>query len=72
MGKKLKELIRTNDLVKLSFLMAHFKSEGIKSYIIDNHMSVIEGSANAIPRRLMVPSSDYIKSKKLLEDLGEE
>ena len=35
-------------------------------------MSVIEGSANAIPRRLMVPSSDYIKAKKLLEDLGEE
>ena len=68
----MKELIRTNDLVKLSFLLAHLKSEGIEGYIIDNHMSIMEGSANAIPRRLMVSASDYIKAKKLLEQLGEE
>ena len=68
----MKELIRTNDLVKLSFLLAHLKSEGIEGYIIDNHMSIMEGSANAIPRRLMVSASDYIDAKKLLDQLGEE
>ena len=68
----MKELIRTNDLVKLSFLLAHLKSEGIEGYVIDNHMSIMEGSANAIPRRLMVSSSDYMKAKKLLDQLGEE
>ena len=68
----MKELIRTNDLVKLSFLLAHLKSEGIEGYVIDNHMSVMEGSANAIPRRLMVSSSDYMKAEKLLDQLGEE
>ena len=68
----MKELIRTNDVVKLSFLLAHLKSEGIESYVIDNHMSIMEGSANAIPRRLMVSSSDYIKAEKLLEQLGEK
>jgi len=67
----LKELIRTNDLVKLSFLLAHLKSEGIEGYVIDNHMSIMEGSANAIPRRLMVSSSDYTKAEKILEELGE-
>ena len=68
----MKELIRTNDLVKLSFLLAHLKSEGIEGYVIDNHMSMMEGSANAIPRRLMVASSDYMKAEKLLDQLGEE
>jgi hypothetical protein len=32
----------------------------------------MEGSANAIPRRLMVSASDYIEAKKLLDQLGEE
>jgi len=68
----LKELIRTNDLVKLSFLLAHLKSEGIEGYVIDNHMSIMEGSANAIPRRLMVSFSDHMKAEKLLEQLGEK
>ena len=68
----MKELIRTNDLVKLSFLLAHLKSEGIEGYVIDNHMSIMEGSANALPRRLMVSSSDYMKAEKLLGQLGEE
>tara|TARA_B100000963_G_scaffold27843_1_gene20688 strand:- start:886 stop:1092 length:207 start_codon:yes stop_codon:yes gene_type:complete len=67
----LRELIRTNDLVKLSFLLAHLRSEGIEGYVIDNHMSIMEGSANAIPRRLMVSSSDYRKAEKILEQLGE-
>ncbi len=68
----MKELIRTNDLVKLSFLLAHLKSEGIEGYVIDNHMSIMEGSANAIPRRLMVSSSDYMREEQLLEQLGEK
>ena len=49
-------------LLRLSFLLAHLKSEGIEGYVIDNHMSIMEGSANAIPRRLMVSASDYIES----------
>ena len=68
----MKELIRTNDRVRLSFLLAHLKSEGIEGHVIDNNMSIMEGSANAIPRRLMVSSSDYMKAEKLLEQLGEK
>ncbi|MBH68239.1 MAG: hypothetical protein CMM58_07795 [Rhodospirillaceae bacterium] len=67
----MRELIRTNDIVQLSFIVAHLKSEGIESYILDNHTSIIEGSANAIPRRLMVSSIDYFSAKKLLGELGE-
>ena len=68
----MKELNRTKALVIISFLLAHLKSEGIEGYEIDNHMSIMEGSANAIPRRLMVSFSDYMKAEKLLEQLGEK
>ena len=67
----MKELIRTNNIVKLSFIEAHLKSQGIESYILDGHMSIMEGSANAIPRRLMVNSLDYVSAQKLLGELGE-
>ena len=45
------ELLRTNDLVKLSFLGAVLRDGGIEPIVLDQHMSVLEGSAGAIPRR---------------------
>ena len=52
------ELLRTNDLVKLSFLDAVLRDGGIETIVLDQHMSVLEGSAAAIPRRLMVADED--------------
>ena len=52
------ELLRTNDLVKLSFLGAVLRDGGIETIVLDQHMSVLEGSAGAIPRRLMVSDAD--------------
>tara|TARA_B110000196_G_C20671177_1_gene441994 strand:- start:331 stop:459 length:129 start_codon:yes stop_codon:yes gene_type:complete len=35
---------------------------------MDEQMSVLEGSANAIPRRVMVSEEDYAQAIKILED----
>ena len=43
------ELLRTNDLVQLSFLDAVLRDGGIEPVVLDQHMSVLEGSAGAIP-----------------------
>ena len=67
----MKELLRTNDLVRLSWLQALLSDSQIPSVVLDGHTSVLEGSAIAIPRRLMVGSDDYESAKCLLEAAGE-
>jgi hypothetical protein len=68
----MKELLRSTDLVHLSFLIALLKDGGIEAVILDNHMSVLEGSGNAIPRRLVVGVDDHDEAKRILEDSGEQ
>ncbi len=48
------ELLRTNDPVLLSWLTALLREQRIEAVVFDTHMSVLEGSVAAIPRRLMV------------------
>ena len=67
----MKELLRSNNLVEISYLTSMLKSEGIEVHILDNNMSIIEGSGMAIPRRLMVSETDFILAKNLLEEVSE-
>lgn len=67
----MKELLRSTDVVRLSWLTALLADADIKSVVLDNHMSVVEGSINAIPRRLMVAPDDYWRARRVLTDAGE-
>ena len=67
----MKELLRTNDLVKLSWLRALLADAGIEALVLDQHTSVLEGSAGAIPRRLMVIDEDYQRAQRVLAEAGE-
>jgi len=40
----------------------------IELFIMDEEMSVLEGSANAIPRRIMVDRNDHANSMRVLKD----
>ena len=55
----MRELLRTNDLVLLSYASHLLEEAGITSYVFDGHMSVLEGSIGALPRRLMVEEGDF-------------
>jgi hypothetical protein len=68
----MKELLRTNDPVRLSFLQALLRDSGIESLVLDHHTSLVEGSIGAIPRRLMVAERDYRRARLVLEAAGEE
>ena len=46
----MRELLRTNDLVFLSWVQALLRAEAILPAVLDSHMSVLEGSTFAIPR----------------------
>ena len=65
------ELIRTNDAVRLSWLVALLAAEGIEAVILDTHTSIVEGSIGALPRRLMVSTKDSYRARRILADAGE-
>ena len=68
----MKELLRTNDVVKLSWLRALLSDAGITTLVLDNNTSVLEGSTVLILRRLMVGDDDYQRAKSVLIAAGEE
>jgi hypothetical protein len=68
----MRELLRTNDPVRLSFLEALLRDSGIDSLVLDHHTSLVEGSIGAIPRRLMVSERDFLRARSVLAAAGEE
>src|SRR5438067_604191 len=66
--KRMKELLRTNNLVYLSFAQAVLKDAGIETLLFDSHMSVMDGSIGALPRRLMVDDDDLARAQKILAE----
>jgi hypothetical protein len=68
----MKELLRTNDVVKLSWFAALLADSGIETLVLDNHASVIDGSIGAVPRRLMVDNDDHARARRVLEQAGEQ
>jgi len=64
-------VVTSNDPVRLSFLAALLADAGIEAFLLDGHTSVLEGSAGAIQRRLVVNTDDYLRAHRLLSDAGE-
>jgi hypothetical protein len=61
----------SNDPVRLSFLVALLSDAGIETEMLDTHASITEGSASAIPRRLVVADDDFARAHQILRDAGE-
>lgn len=66
----MKELLRSNDPVLLSFASALLKEAGIEFIVLDTNMSVMEGSIGILPRRLLVEDDFIDKARNLLTDAG--
>jgi hypothetical protein len=64
------ELLRSNDPVLLGYAEVVLRQFGIGCLIADQHVSVIEGSIGAFPRRLMVDSEDVQVGRRVLSDAG--
>ena len=62
----MKELLRTNNVVYLSYAQAILKDGGIETLVFDGHMSIVEGSLGVLPRRLMVADEDEAPALRLL------
>ncbi len=62
------ELIRTNDPALISFVEALLKEAGLRYLVADAHMSVLDGSIGALPRRILVESERESEARRLLAD----
>ncbi len=66
----MRELLRTTDPTLIAFASALLDGEGIETFQMDVHMSVLEGSVGVLPRRLMVRASDHFQAAAVLRDNG--
>jgi hypothetical protein len=66
----LRELVRTNDAVVLSAIEALLKSANIAHLIVDQNMSVLEGSIGIFPRRILVDEDELETARRLLAEAG--
>ena len=62
----MRELLRSNDLVYLSWVKATLAADGMDCVILDEHVSGIEGGINAFPRRLMIDDDLFERAEALL------
>jgi Putative prokaryotic signal transducing protein len=68
----MREVLRSNDAVRLSWLTALLADAGIAAVVFDDHMSIVEGSIGALPRRLMVEDADHAHALRVLAEAGEK
>jgi hypothetical protein len=68
----LHELVRTNDVVLISFIESLLDGAGLSYFVADRHMSAVEGSLGFLPRRIMVVEDDAPAARRLLRDAGLE
>jgi len=66
----LRELVRTNNAVLITAIDALLQGAEIPHMVLDQHMSVLEGSLGMLPRRIVVDEEHLEAARQLLEDAG--
>ena len=67
---KMKAILQTTDITQISYVKMLLYSEGIQVYVFDENISVLEGSINIFPVRVMVSTSDFVEAKNILVENG--
>jgi len=65
-----KEIVRTNNAVLLSVVTSLLDGAKIQHMVLDQNMSILEGSVGIIPRRILVLDEQELQARHLLEDAG--
>jgi hypothetical protein len=65
-----RELVRTNDPVLVSAVQALLDAAYIPHLLLDQNMSVLEGSIGILPRRIVVNECCIDDARRLLREAG--
>jgi hypothetical protein len=66
----MKELLRSNDPVLLSFVSSLLEEADIAFMVADLNMSVLEGSIGILPRRVLVEDERIGDARNILAEAG--
>jgi len=66
----MRELVRSNDAVLVSAIGALLDGARIPYLVLDQNMSVLEGSLGILPRRVLVDEDYLAAARRLLTDAG--
>ena len=66
----MRELVRTNDAVLITAIEALLNGADIDHMVVDQNMSVLEGSIGIFPRRILVGDDQIDAARRLLEEAG--
>ncbi len=64
------ELLSTTDIVLLSYVNSLLSDAGIPVLVADLHVSAVEGSIGAFPRRVLIAAGDWDESAAILTEAG--
>jgi len=54
----------------ITAIEALLKGANIRHMVLDQNMSVLDGSLNMLPRRIVVDNEDAARARRLLTDAG--
>ena len=66
----MEEILRSTDITQIPYVKMLLSSEGINAFVFDENISLLEGSINIFPIRVMVSVSDALKSRNILVENG--
>jgi hypothetical protein len=66
----LREIVRTNDAVLISAIEALLKAADINVLVVDQNMSVLEGSIGIFSKRILVGDDEVAAARRLLAEAG--
>ena len=66
----MKEILRTNDPVIISFVESLLRDAGIVFLIADRNMSVMEGSLGILQPRVLVDDADEEEAREIIRQAG--
>ena len=66
----MRELVRTNDAVLISAIEALLNGAHIAHMVVDQNISVLEGSIGIFPRRILVGDDQIEVARQLLQEAG--
>jgi Putative prokaryotic signal transducing protein len=64
----MKEVLRTTDPTMIAYATHLLTGEGIATFPLDVHTSILEGSIGILPQRLMVADRDHFLAAAILRD----
>ena len=68
----MREIVKTNEPVVLSYIEALMRGANITILVADRNMALMEGSIGIIPRRVLVDEGQWDEALDVLKEAGLE